>query len=260
MNATAARPPTSQSAHYYTPEGIPCHTVKCTTKEGERPTNVSDAKRLGLLPSPTTILKVLHREALVQWRTEQAILACLTAPKRDDEAIDAFVERIIHTDREHEQEARAAADMGTRIHAALQAELSGGIAEHEMLPYIEPVWEWLNGLPGCDGGLCEAVLVGDGYAGRTDFIHYLQTEERLWDFKSKDTLPKKAYLEDRLQLAAYAKARSTITMRRVSTGNIYISRTEPGKFCVCVHDDWQRDYEAFRHLLEYWRIVNQFPS
>lgn len=257
---TLARPQTSESSHWYTRDGQPCHTVKCTTKDGERPTTIADARKLGLLPSVTNILRCLHKEALVQWRCEQAVLACLTSPRNDGEPLDDFVQRILHTEKVQDQEAKAAADLGTRIHRALEDELSGRIAEHEMLPWIEPVWEWLN-KTGCDKINTELVLVGEGYAGRTDLIQSFPIAEWIWDFKTTKKLPTKgAYLEHKLQRAAYAKA--TGFVGPILTGNIYISTVEPGKFVVDQdkdHTAWHKYYEAFEHILKYWQIANQFP-
>lgn len=253
---TLARPQSDTSSHWYFPDGTPCHTVKCTTKDGERPTTIADAKKLKLVPSPTTILRVLHKEALVQWRCEQVALACLTSPKRNDEPLDDFVKRILHVDKEHEQEGKSAAERGTQIHRALKEELSGFRCEYEMLPWIEPVWHYLNDLGACEVH-CEETLLGKGYAGTTDLwlgFAQISREDILVDFKTKDVLPKKAYTEDRLQLAAYAAC----IPRAVRTMNIYISRKEPGKFTVIEHDDWQRDFEAFKHLLSYWQIANDF--
>lgn len=249
---TLARPTTSQSSHWYTKSGEPCHTVKCTTKDGDRPTTIADARKLGLLPSVTNILSCLRKPALESWKIEQACLSVLTAPHKEGEALDAFVQRVLHYEKQHEQEARDAADLGTRVHKALEDELSGRIADHEMLPWVEPVWEHLNKL-GAKVVATEKVVVGDGYAGRFDCL----TENTVWDFKTTKTLPTKcSWPEHSLQLAAYAYSLPLFTGM---VGNIYISTTEPGKIAVFQNPYWRgRDYEAFRHLLEYWRIVNDF--
>ena len=80
-----------------------------------RKTTLADARKLGLVPSVTTILKVLAAPALESWKIEQACLALLTSPRQADERDDAFVKRILQTDRVQDQEAAAAAERGTEI-------------------------------------------------------------------------------------------------------------------------------------------------
>lgn len=254
---TLARPTTSQSSHWYFPDGTPCHTVKCTTKDGDRPTTIADARKLGLLPSVTNILSCLRKPALESWKIEQACLSVLTAPRKEDEALDAFVQRVLHDERQHEQEARDAADLGTRIHKALQDELSGRIADHGMLPWVEPVWEFLNGLAP-KAIETEKVLVGDGYAGRTDLIATFEGWRHVIDFKTTKTIPTKgAYWEHQMQTAAYAKALN-LPLLNVRTANIYISTTDPGKLVMSAQEDWLDAWEAFAHLRDYWQIDNDF--
>ena len=258
---TLARPRTQESAHWYDPKtGLPCHTVKCSTKDGERPTNITDAKKLGLVPSVTNVLSVLRKPALETWKQEQCCLSVLTAPRKPDEGLDDFVARVLHEERQHEQEAKDAADLGTRIHKALEDELSGRVADHEMLPWIEPVWEYLN-KQGYLRTQCERILVGDGYAGRTDLIAEGHKYDVMLDFKSTKKPPKEPYWEHRLQLSAYhmAKIRNEPTSSRITVcGNIYISTTKPGDFVVHVHEDTHTCWLAFKHLLDYWQVANDY--
>lgn len=255
---TLARPNTEQSSHWYTQDGQPCHTVKCSTKDGDRPTTIADAKKLGLVPSVTNVLGLLRKPALESWKIEQACLSVLTAPRNKGEELDQFAQRVLHEERQQDQEAAQAADLGTRIHAALEAELSGGISEQELLPWIEPVWEFINNF-GATVKATEKVLVGDGYAGRVDLILDFGDSDMIIDFKSCKRLPTKdAYFDHKLQRAAYAKCHKK---DYVLTSNLYISTTEPGQFVAFTDNmtsDWERWWFAFEHLLKYWQIVNQF--
>lgn len=261
MSATVARPRTNESAHFYQRDGTPCHTVIGSTTGRERPTTIADARKLGLLPSVTNILRVLHKEALVQWKIEQAVLACVTSPRKPEEPLDAFIERILHTEKVQDQEAAKARDMGLRIHQALEDELSGRSAEQEMLPWIEPVWDHLNN-EGLKVICTESVLVGDGYAGRVDLIQGDLDEVIITDFKtSKSKLPKDPYIEAKLQLAAYAKAWENQNRNRVRVRNIYISTVNPGEF-VCHEFEWPIHYSrGFIPLLSLWQHLNDYnPS
>ena len=119
--ATAARPKSNNDAHWYSPAGEPVHTVLKADKSGEsRPTDLRDARKLNLLPSVTNVIKLLHKEALVNWMIEQACLAILTAPRQKDEKDDDFVYRVLQVEQQQNQEAKIARDRGTDIHDALQ--------------------------------------------------------------------------------------------------------------------------------------------
>lgn len=264
---TAARPISSEGSHWYQRDGTPCHTVMGKTTGRERPTTITDARKLGLLPSVTNVLRCLHKEALVQWKVEQAVLACLTSPRNDGEPLDAFVERILHTEKVQDQEAAAARDMGSRVHQALEDELSGRHAEQEMLPWIEPVWEWLNN-QGYKTVLCERVVVGEGYAGRTDLMALKEPTDPLdiWDFKTTKNPPKKsAWWEHQMQLAAYGMCQFEHEIHTPEEyngsfrcGNIYISTVKPGEFVVCQHTEIDRAWEGFQSLLKYWQVANDY--
>ena len=41
------------------------------------------------------------------------------------------------------------------------------------------------------------------------------------------------------------------------TANLYVSTTEPGKVKVCIQQDWQRAWRAFKALVDYWYLANE---
>lgn len=258
---TAAKPTLTSAAHYYTREGAPAYEVPyADPRKGMRRTTLSDARKFGLLPSVTTILKCLHREALVNWLIEQACLAVLTSPRKDGEELDAFVERILHTERVQDQESQAARDRGTEIHADLEAAFSGEIVPIERWSWIQPAFDEINKRGRVIG--TEAIVVGDGYAGRMDLAQENDNEIWLWDFKTTKKLPNPekggAWMEHRLQLAAYAQAWAKGD-KPIRTGNVYISTIEQGKFVICEHGDWQETYqEGFKPLMKVWQFINNF--
>lgn len=262
MSATVANVQRSESSHFYFPDGTPCYEVENKSKGGMRPTTLRDAKKLGLLPSVTTILRVLHREGLVRWLCEQACLAVLTAPRLEGEELDAFVDRVLNQERQQEQEVDKARDLGTRIHAAIEDALTGTTTLEALYLQDIEMFRWLDtpiaALREC-GRLvwAEKVLVGNGYAGKAD-AYFEGKINLLVDLKttSAKELPKKSYPEHRMQLAAYAMAVGNTGDTRLHTANLYISTTEPGKMSLCLNADWQQDYQAFSHLVSYYRLVN----
>ena len=255
---TAARPSTESSSHWYFPDGKACYEVpyKDPTK-GYRNTTLADARKLGLLPSSTTILKILDKPALTSWKVETACLAVLTSPRAAGEEIDAFVKRVLQVDREHEAEASKARELGTQIHDGIEKCLSSHVYDPKLMDYVLPVVDKVNSF----GRVMETekILVGDGYAGKTDCISENDTIITVFDFKTTKNLPKESYPEAKLQLASYAAAIGNTGDKQVQTCNIYISTTEPGKIISFIHQDWQQTFKnGFVPLLKVWSWMNDF--
>lgn len=259
---TAARPRNSEGSHWYWKHAEAAYEVPRADGKGWRPTTLADARKLNLLPSVTTILRILHKQALVDWLVEQACLAVLTAPRQPSETLDAFVERVLHTERQQDQEAQKARDLGTDIHAALECWFSGQEVPAEFRPWIEGPAREIGA--GRRYVVAEKIVVGTGYAGRVDLIQETGDDWWLWDFKTTKTLPEpgEAWPEHRLQLAAYAAAWwNAVEMggveawgKHIKCANCYISTVESGKFVICEHDDWQATFNAgFRPLVEHWQ-------
>ena len=119
----AERP--QESTHWYAKDGSPAYTV--TAKNGEpRPTTLRDAKKLGLLPSVTTIMKAAASPGLEAWKMNQMMLAALTLPRGEGENEESFIKRIQADSREH---AKMAAERGTAVHAAIERFYEGTIED-----------------------------------------------------------------------------------------------------------------------------------
>jgi hypothetical protein len=254
--STAARPQSSEGSHWYRANGEPCYEVPyADPSKGMRETTLGDARKLGLLPSVTTILRVLDKPALEAYKIEMAVLSAVTTPRNPGEELDAFIQRVMHVEKIQDQEAEKARDLGIRIHDALSR--LGEIWPDEMAVYCMPVRDHVNKLGNVIA--TEKILVGAGFAGKTDLIVRNEGVFTVIDFKSTKKLPKESYREHRLQLAAYASAFGQTGADRIQTGNIYISTTEPGKTCLCLHDDWQETFEhGFKPLLKLWHWINDY--
>lgn len=253
---TSARPTTTEASHYYLPDGTPFYEVPyADPKKGMRKATLADARKVNALPSVTTVLRVLDKPALTTWLIEQACLAVLTTPRGEHEFLDAFVDRVLHQEKQQEQEAQKARDLGTDIHAGMEAALKGEQVSEEIAPYIRGAVEALK--PYGQVVATERVIVGNGYAGRTDLITRTPACDWIWDFKTTKKLPKTAYAEHRLQLSAYARA--WVYTEQVRTANLYLSTAEPGGFVICEHEDWHREYaNGFLPALTLWRHLNNY--
>lgn len=226
-----------------------------------RPTNVTDARKLGLLPSVTSITKILEKPALLRWKMEQTVLATLTTPRLLCEQDDAFVERVLNVEKQHEAEAESARNLGTDIHCAIQGMLAAQPVPEELRVYVDAAASELTKLglmPIAASAMeTEVVAVGDGYAGKIDLR---VRRDHLWiiDYKTCKTIPKNSYPENRLQLSAYAAASSNGRPELVRSANIYVSTTEPGKATTLIYENISKSYDAFKNLLSVWKWLNRF--
>lgn len=254
-------------SHWYSLTGEPCHFVKA--KDGHsRPSTLRDARANNWLPGVTEILKVAAKPQLERWKMIQAATAVLTSPRIDGEGLDQFMERVLFADKEQDEEAAKAADLGSRLHAALQANFMKQPWPVELYPWLYPAIQSIT--PYGKVHAVETILIGNGYGGLCDLI--LEAPDCWWifDWKTTKKLPQKgAWDEHVIQCAAYAAAFQQCyyhvtdrsgPMGAIRTANCYISTTQQGAFAICEHDpDWQKVYNsAFLPLLQYWRWVNTY--
>ncbi len=241
---------TVNSAHWYTPGGHPAHKQFTRDGSGERPTTIRDARRMKLLPSVTSVLGVFAKPGLDTWKMNQVALAAGRSPRQGEESDAYWLERVKSAAFEQVQDA---ADLGTRIHDALDHALGGEPYPDELSPYILPVTAWTaqTAIAFTDR---EKVLVNvaEGYAGRVDALFTYGRRQHglgILDWKTRKTQPGKPctpYDGQGMQLAAYAAAAyGPEALPRVLAANVYISTTEPGRMEVCKHEDLPALYEAF---------------
>lgn len=260
--ATAARPNQQKSAHWYSVSGESVYEVPKKDGSGNRPTTLADAKKRNLLPSVTGIVGLLDKPALVTWKQEQSALAVLTTPRQEGEELDKFVYRVLHTEKQQDQEAKIAADKGTLIHDALAAYFQGQPVADDLLQWIDPPFQHI--WPAGEYVTSEIILVGDGYAGMADLLQDHPDYWKITDFKSTKNLPtKEPWPEHRLQLSAYAKAfqlkliLAGEPVKPIKVSNVYISTIEPGQFVEFDHGDWGPTYTyGFAPLVTHWQWAN----
>ena len=131
---------TDQAGHYYTQDGQSAHVI--IGKNGnERNTTVADARKMGLLPSVTSVLGIMDKPQLTSWKIEQAIMSSLTLPKEDNETLEEYAKRIV---KDSKQATTKAAEHGTIMHEQMEHILLG--REHSkderLAPYIRTFKQW----------------------------------------------------------------------------------------------------------------------
>lgn len=252
--------PIVSGGHWYRADGQPCHTVPYAGKRpGERATTLSDARKLGLLPSVTGVMGVLAAPGLENWKMDTLLDHASRNPWSElDEPLEYWKKRI----RDGAfQKNIAVMDLGSRIHSALETEE----VPEDLKPFVMPVFEKLEA-EGITQTQREIVLTNgtEGFAGRTDALITKGILPGVLDFKSKATKkdePIKAYSNHGMQLAAYgATAYGREALGNLCLVNVFVSTTEPGRVEMVYHkpEDQTAYYETFLNCCAIWRAVNNY--
>jgi len=260
MSTIIAR--SAESVHWYRQDGGPQYTVKA--KNGNnRPTTLGDARKMNLVPSVTTILKVVAKPGLELWKLEQMLLAALTLPQRPDEPEKNFIARVVADSKET---GKQAAELGTRIHESIEGWMNGvRPVEHDDIAkaFEESIFNHFKTHP-FQPWLTERSFASQmGYGGKVDL--YCEPDEAaplgiVLDAKTKDFGPDdkvEAYDDNLLQLAAY---RHGLKLPNARCANVFCSRTHPGlvKVIEWSEEDLVKGWEMFQCMLTYWKLKNSF--
>lgn len=237
----------AESQHWYTKDGKPAYTVIGANGK-ERPATLRDARKLGLLPSVTSIIRLAAAPGLENWKIRQAVLSALTHPglKGTDEDIQTIL-------ADAKEEGIRAAERGTAVHAALQAAFQGEDVPQEYLPHVQGAKAALEAAYGPQNWVAEQSFACDlGYGGKVDLAcGHVTVDFKTKEFGKDDPLPK-PYEEHAMQLAAYGFGlRNTVT----HGGIVFVSVTEPGLCHVAKipDEDMQKGWDMFRCLLNFHR-------
>ena len=238
----------SESGHWYKKDGSPAYTT--IGKTGERATTLRDARKLGLLPSVTTINGMLSKAGLDTWKQQQVLLAALTLPRLPDEPEADWLARVM---QDSKATGREAAERGTAIHALIQSWFEG-VYMPEKPPYINTIVDTLNNAFGSQLWLSERSFGHPlGYGGKCDLM---SKAGFVVDFKTKDTDLDKVdvYFEHEMQLAAYREGLGVPTAR---CAIVFVNgTTDQVKLIEIEQDRLQKGWECFEHLLRVYQIKN----
>ena len=246
------------NAHWYRRNGEPMHTV-LSLKGEPRPTTLRDARKFGLLPSVTNVLGVVAKPDLIDWKMEQAVLAALTLPRRENESLDDFARRVVE---DSQSRGKMAADFGTAYHAAadqiargIQIEPAGLVA-----PWLDHHRAWFKA--NCVRLLwTERTLVNHqhGYAGTADLlIEHQAYGLTLVDYKTQQVKSNnpRAYPSWCYQLAAYRRALG----QPITCLNLIINSTEPGPPVehVWTDEELAQAWTVFEAAQVIWRAEKSY--
>ena len=253
-NKLSAKKSTAESGHWYTQEGDPMYTIIGANGK-ERNTTLRDAKKEKLVPSVTTILSMIAKPQLENWKINQALNSALTLEKDPLESVEEFAYRCKKDSKSIGQEA---AKRGTEIHAMIE---KGFLGEGTSKTY-EIIKEYLDdNFPNEEWIAEDSFCAESGYGGKID----LYSKSGIFvDFKTKDNLEGKdpaklVYDEHGMQLSAYAQGCGFTDVERVS---IFVDRTDPEIIACHVweKDTQEKHTEMFNSILNYWKLVKNYES
>jgi hypothetical protein len=242
------------TGHWYTKDGAPAYTIE--GKTGVRNTTLRDARKLGLLPSVTTINGMLSKAGLDTWKQQQVLLAALTLPRQPDEPEADWLARVM---QDSKATGREAAERGTAIHAIIESYFDQ-VYMPEKPAYLDKIDKVLLDAFGSQLWLSEKSFGHHlGYGGKCDLMANPVNGKGngfVVDFKTKDADLDKVdvYFEHEMQLAAYREglgvpnARCAIVFVNGTTNQVKLIEVEEQKL--------QNGWECFQHLLRVYQIKN----
>jgi len=231
----------TESGHWYDLKGNPAYTIT-GSKGQERNTTLRDARKVGLVPSVTTILSVLAKPGLERWKMIQLLQSALTLPKLEGESLDGYAERVIADSQEQGKKAR---DLGTGIHGSIERYFLGLSYDNK-----SRVAAALDVLPqGQEWSAEKSFSSHFGFGGKCD----LHSENWVIDFKTKEFSEVdglKIWDEHAMQLAAYryglGKHSARCAICYVSTISDIAHLIEIGE------EELARGWAMFYHTLSLW--------
>ena len=249
----------NKSQHWYDKDGNACFEVPKAKGGGMRATTLADARKLGLYPSVTTIMGVMAKPQLDDWKLQQVAERAYSNPPQDGEEAGTYARRTI--DGAFEQVGDAA-DLGTAIHGALEAHFQGFPVPEGMDAYVKPVVAALD-FAGIRLMQHELRLVNAavGYAGTTDAVMLLDGKQGILDFKSRKTkagVKCEPWETEPMQIAAYGMAKFGHVP--ICGANVYISTTEQGRVEIVHYNEeqLQKAWAAFNNIVQLWQYLKGY--
>lgn len=249
----------TEGGHWYRRDGAPCYEI-AKKGGGFRSVNLRWDRGLGLVPSTTTTTQVIAKPQLEQWKVKQAILSSLTLAREDGETDDEYIARILEDSRE---QAKKAAEEGTRIHDALEAAFKGEDYPEQYRPHVAATQAEIARLfPGVSDWVAEKSFAHPlGFGGKVDL--HSPSDGIVVDYKGKDgdfSDGKKLVYDQHWQLGSY---RLGLQLPRGNVAaNIFVSRTHPGKVASHLWTPQEVDQgeEIFLATLALWKLIKKYDG
>ena len=264
-------------AHYYTRDGETAYTVPYADGRPGKDTTIADARKLGLVPSVTEVMKVQDKPGLNHWFSNRMALY----GAKNAELLPGMEEyKWLGMVRDQANEKTdEAIDIGTALHDIVEAVVNNSPLPDIDFPVGDPevffdsFCEWW-GKTGFRVVCTELPFAHPmGFGGRIDLCALDKSDKDvIVDWKSRDTAGKKIQrlvFEDSnpIQLAAYLEGFRHHCFREYGgyvhmprLANVIISRDEPGRVEMYEWDftEYGRYWDWFKGLFEVWKCKNRY--
>ena len=257
----------AESGHWYTRAGAPAYTqiiASGKSKGKERPTTIRDARKHNLLPSVTTIIDVLDKPALTNWKCNRAREAALWETYQwMMDCAPQVAEKFQGEYGLDEPDTEDKAGRGSEIHAALEQWLGGGGIVKGYESYIIVLEEVMDeySISITDVVPERSFASTHGFGGAVDFSTN-SGQPFIIDFKTKDmnaTQAKevKAYDNHIMQLGAY---RIGLGLPGATLINLFLSRNNPDVYKVVEwsEEDAKWGEQAFLDTFQTWKSIKRY--
>jgi hypothetical protein len=239
----------NSASHWYYRDGRPAYDK-----------TLREARKEPIVPSVTTILKVIGKPELDAWKQRELLAAAVSTPRTRGQTDEAYARTIVDI---YDAKQGEAAKRGTAIHDELEAWLKGtaragfstqAIAAKNMLDDH-----------GCKAALCEQSFAhtdgSHGYGGRIDLICELDDGLAIIDYKTQGIkLDKKGnpkhttYDEWAMQLAAYRQW----YCKRARCYNLIIgTNIEYTYLHEWSDEELERGWQMFRNCLDLFYLIKR---
>lgn len=253
----------AEFGHWYDREGKPVWEVPSADGKRMVSPDIRHARKRGLLPGTTSIIRCAAAPGLERWKQEQVLMAALTLSRRHGEPDDRYLDRII---QDAQEQARKAADRGTAIHAEIQEKWMSASAGEHVLGAMTAVERWLGfeNFHGADWVREESFSHCHGFGGKADLCapnYGIVIDFKTKEFGEDDEL--KTWDEHAMQLAAYREGLDMTPVNPpIKCAIVYVSVTNPGlsRLIQIPEPDLKRGWEMFTNLLSYWQAKNRYNS
>lgn len=238
----------SEAMHWYGRDGSPQYTLIGANGK-QRPPTLRDARKLGLVPSVTSVIRCAAAPGLERWKQEQVLMAALTLPRKPGEPEADWLKRVV---QDSQEQGRKAAERGTAIHAAIQGHYEGKPPTPEYWPHVKGTRDALREYADAKWIAERSFASLMGYGGKCDL--YAVDSPYVCDFKTKEFGPDddlKTWAEHAMQLAAY---REGLLVPSARCAIVYVSVTVPGlaRVIEIEEEELQQGWRMFQGLLQYW--------
>ncbi len=210
------------------------------------------------LPSVTSILSTVAKPGLIKWEKNIALdYVRSKLNNKSEDSNDISVETLIEEASKHPDFIKnKAGEFGSEAHEYIENYLKSGKIDEipSNMKWVHTNFtKWLNDYNFKSIELEKSLhSVKYGYAGTADAIGFIGDNLVILDWKTSTNL----YLENLLQVSAYANAYSELTGKEInSAGVLRVEKRKTGYEYKQV-DDISKHFITFRAVLWLWRFIN----